>query len=85
MTTLAQALAMVAKYLEAETALLEGKQVRLSAQGGGADRVWISEDLPELRKGRMEWERRAAELQRQAAGAPSFGGISYSLADFSGR
>jgi hypothetical protein len=38
--------------------------------------------LAELRKGRQEWERRVAGLQARAGGAPSFGGVSYSLANF---
>jgi len=82
MTTLAQAQAKLAEYLSAESAILEGKEVRLGVAGGGVDRVWRSEDLGEIRKGRMEWEGRVAALQRGAAGVPSFGGISFSHANF---
>ncbi len=82
MSTLAQAQAILQKYLAAEADILLGKEVRLGAAGAGNDRVWRSEDLAELRKGRQEWERRVAGLQAQASGAPSFGGLSYSLANF---
>jgi hypothetical protein len=82
MTTLAQAQAILEKYLAAEADILLGKEVRLGSSGGGTDRLWRSEDLAELRKGRQEWERRVAGLQARAAGAPSFGGVSYSLANF---
>jgi hypothetical protein len=68
MTTLAQAQAILEKYLAAEADILLGKEVRLGSSGGGADRLWRSEDLAELRKGRQEWERRVAGLQAQAGG-----------------
>lgn len=82
MTTLAQAQAILSEYLAAESALLQGKEVRLGVSGGGIDRSWRSEDLPEIRKGRMEWERRVALLQGSAAGVPTFGGVRFSQADF---
>ena len=82
MTTLAQAQTILAEYLAAESALLQGKEVRLGVSGGGIDRSWRSEDLPEIRKGRMEWERRVALLQGGAAGVPTFGGVRFSHADF---
>lgn len=83
MTTLAQAQAMLAEYLAAESALLQGKEIRLSSSGGGGgDRTWRSEDLSELRRGRMEWEKRVALLQANQAGAPTFGGVRFSHANF---
>jgi hypothetical protein len=82
MTTLAQAQAILEKYLAAEADILLGKEVRLGSTGGGTDRLWRSEDLAELRKGRQEWERRVAQLQASGNGAPGFGGVSYSLANF---
>jgi hypothetical protein len=36
-----------------------------------------------VRAGRAEWEKRVAALQASAGNAPSFGGLSYSVADFS--
>lgn len=82
MTTLVEALAMLAKYIEAESAVLEGKEVRMGVSGGGIDRTWRSEDLPEIRKGRQEWERTVASLQSSADGVPRFGGVSFSVASF---
>lgn len=64
---------MVAKYLEAEAALLLGKSVSF----GG--RTLSSENLAEIRKGRQEWERRAAA---EANGGATIGGLSYSVARF---
>jgi len=69
---------MLALYLAAESALLTGKETRLG------DRMLRHEDLPEIRAGRKEWETRVAGEQRTAAGAPTFGGISFSVADLSG-
>ena len=82
MTTLTDALAMLAKYIEAETAVLEGKTIRMGVSGGGIDRQWSSEDLLEIRKGRQEWEAKVANLQAAAAGAPRFGGVGFSVASF---
>lgn len=81
MTTLAQAQTMLAEYLAAESALLQGKEVRIGG-ASGIDRLWRSEDLPEIRKGRMEWEKRVALLQSNAAGVPTFGGVRFSHANF---
>lgn len=64
---------MVAKYLEAEAALLLGKSVSF----GG--RTLSSENLAEIRQGRQEWERRAAA---EAGGGATIGGLSYSVARF---
>lgn len=65
---------MVAKYLEAEAALLLGKTVSF----GG--RTLTVENLDSIRKGRQEWERRAVAEQRGSG----FGGLSYSVARFDG-
>lgn len=69
---------MLAKYMAAESALLLGKETSVG------DRKLSREDLAEIRAGRQEWERRVAAEQSGAAGAPTFGGLSYSLADLSG-
>ena len=81
MTTLAEAQAMVAAYIAAEQAILSGKEVRLG--GAGIDRFLRHEDLNMVRDGRKEWEGRVAALQAAASNGPTFGGLSYSLADFS--
>ncbi len=62
---------MLAKYLTAEQAILEGKEARMG------DRVLRMEDLAEIRKGRQEWEARVANEQAQAAGVPGSGGIRF--------
>lgn len=72
MSTLATT--MVAAYLQAETDVLLGKEARLG------DRVFRSEDLPEIRAGRLEWERRAAAERDRASGAPTIGGLRFSVA-----
>ena len=36
-----------------------------------------------VRAGRQEWERRVTALQASADSRPTFGGLSYSVADFS--
>lgn len=81
MTTLAEAQSMVAAYLAAEQAILQGKEVRLG--GSGVDRFLRHEDLQMVRSGRQEWERRVTTLQASADAAPTFGGLGYSVADFS--
>jgi hypothetical protein len=82
MTILAEAQAMLAKYIEAESAVLEGKSIRLGTGGTGIDRQWTSEDLPEIRRGRQEWERKVAALQSSAAGVARLGGVGFSVASF---
>jgi len=81
MTTLAEAQAMVTSYLEAEQAVLAGKEVRIG--GPGLDRWHRLEDLDLIRAGRKEWEARVLSLQNTAGNAPTFGGLGYSVADFS--
>ena len=67
---------MLAKYLTAEAALLEGKEVSLG------DRRLRMEDLPSIIAGRQEWERRAAAETARANRAPTIGGLSVSVASF---
>lgn len=55
---------MLAKYLQAEASLLQGKEVSF------LDRRLRREDLAEIRAGRLEWERRVAAEQAAADGAP---------------
>lgn len=80
-TELEQAQAMVTAYTEAEASILLGKEVRMG--GPGLDRWFRHEDLGEIRAGRKEWEARVKSLQNTASGAPTFGGLGYSVADFS--
>ena len=69
---------MLEKYLKAETALLEGKEVRLG------ERTLKMEDLPNIIAGRKEWEQRVANEAAKSSGAPRIGGLAFSLANFSG-
>lgn len=80
MTTLAQAQAKLDEYLAAESAILAGKEVRMG--GPGIDRWLRLEDLGEVRKGRSEWERRVSSLSASVSGAPTLGGITFTLARF---
>lgn len=68
---------MLAAYLAAETAILDGKEVRFG------DRTLRLEDLAEVRKGRMEWEQRVAAESAATANAPSIGGVRFSVARLS--
>lgn len=65
---------MLARYLEAEAAVLSGKSIAFNG------RTLTSENLSEIRAGRAEWERRAAA--EQVAKGPTIGGLSYSVARF---
>lgn len=67
---------MLAKYMTAEAAVLEGRDVSFG------DRRLSMADLPEIIKGRQEWERRVAGEQAKANRAPSIGGLTVSVASF---
>lgn len=79
-TPLEDAQAMVAMYVQAEQQILAGKEVRLGSQG--IDRWHRMEDLEQIRAGRKEWEAKVKAMQQAASGAPSFGGLGFSVADF---
>lgn len=67
---------MLSKYLAAEAAILDGKQI--SFQG----RTMGMEDLDKVIAGRKEWEQRVAQDSRAGAGRPSLGGMSFGVARF---
>lgn len=67
---------MLARYLAAEAALLDGKEVRFG------DRTLKSEDLIEIRRGRQEWEARVAAENARSRNTPTVGGLRYSVARF---
>lgn len=71
---MSQATDMLARYIAAETAILDGKEVRFG------DRTLRQEDLAEIRAGRREWEQRVASENAIARKAPTIGGLGYSLA-----
>ncbi len=58
---------MLERYLEAELAVLDGRSVTF----GGRNLTMA--DLDQIRKGRMEWERRVAA---ESAAASGRGGVS---------
>lgn len=74
---------MLAAYMQAELDVLAGKSVRFS--DGNVDRMVTSEDLEFLRAGRREWEARVNGQAARAAGAPTIGGLSYSVARLDGH
>jgi len=66
---------MLAKYMAAEQAILDGKETRWG------DRMLRMEDLAEIRKGRQEWEQRVNQEGRQAVGAGNaIGAATFSVA-----
>ena len=64
---------MYDRYLAAEQAVLEGKTVKFG------ERLLGMEDLGEIRRGRMEWERKVAS-ETAGSNAQRIGGLSYSIA-----
>lgn len=69
--TLVQTQRMLQRYLDAELEILDGKTVTFSG------RTLTMVDLADIQRGRQEWERKLAQLQRRAAG-----GMPYRLASF---
>jgi hypothetical protein len=67
---------MLAKYLEAEAAVLAGKTITF--QG----RSMSMENLDQIRAGRKEWEQKVGQQDARTAGRPSFGGMPFSVASF---
>jgi hypothetical protein len=65
---------MLTKYLDAEVAILQGKEVRIG------DRTFRYEDLAVVQQGRREWEARARAEARNASGANTIGGLGFSVA-----
>lgn len=66
---------MLAKYLDAETKVLKGLDVRFG------ERRLVMADLAEIRAGRVEWEARVATELRIAAGQRK-GVIGFSVSNF---
>lgn len=64
------------KYLTAEMALLEGKEVRFGT------RMLKMEDLNMIRDGRKEWERRVAAESAITNRAPTIGGLEMKVVNF---
>lgn len=68
---------MLAAYLAAEAAVLQGKEARVG------DRSYKSEDLPAIREGRKEWEARVSAELGRANKVATIGGLSFSHARLS--
>jgi hypothetical protein len=60
---------MLAAYLAAESAVLQGKEARVG------DRLFRSEDLEAIRAGRKEWEARVIAESGRAAKVRTLGGL----------
>ena len=70
---------MLAKYLDAEVGILAGKQISFNGRTLGM------EDLDKVIAGRKEWEQRVAAESNAAAGRPTIGGMTFSVARFGGQ
>jgi hypothetical protein len=57
---------MVDYYTEAEIAALDGRQFMFNG------RQVMTQDLTQIRKGRIEWERKLATEAAKASGSPGF-------------
>ena len=71
---------MLDKYIAAERALLDAKEAWWD--DGSQRRRLVMEDLPEIRKGRQEWQMRVDADNLAAANVQTFGGRGFTLARF---
>lgn len=69
-----QAADMLALYIQAESAVLLGQEFTLG------DRRLRRADLVEIQAGRREWQAKVNAEQARAAGAPTIGGLGFSVA-----
>lgn len=67
---------MLAKYLAAEAAILEGKEVKLG------DRTLRMEDLGAVIAGRKEWQQAVGREAAASSRAPTIGGMTFAVARF---
>jgi hypothetical protein len=81
MTTLAEAQTRLQEYLAAESDCLLGQEVRLSSPNG-VDRTSVMPTLADIRRGIAHWRGQVAQLQAVANGQPTFGGMTFSSANF---
>jgi hypothetical protein len=73
---MSQATDMLAKYLEAEAAVLAGQDVSFNG------RRLAMADLVEIRAGRAEWEKRVAAEQAATDKSRRVGGLTFKVARF---
>jgi len=69
-----QATDMLTLYIQAETAVLAGQEFTLG------DRRLRRADLAEIRAGRREWQAKVNSETARQAGAPTIGGLGFSVA-----
>lgn len=69
-----QAADMLTLYIQAESAVLSGQEFTLG------DRRLRRADLVEIQAGRREWQAKVNAEQARAAGAPTIGGLGFSVA-----
>jgi len=67
---------MLARYLAAETAILEGQECRWE------DSTLKMADLEWVQKGRREWEAKVAAESARSARTPTIGGLGFAVARF---
>jgi hypothetical protein len=78
---LAAAQAKVAEYTAADTAALEAQRVRLTSPSG-IDRELEIASLAQIRGGITYWSGICSTLEARIAGAGTFGGRTFSSANF---
>ncbi|HYF17697.1 MAG TPA: hypothetical protein VEA40_07480 [Ramlibacter sp.] len=71
---------MLDLYIAAEQSVLRGKDVWFDE--GGTRRRLTKEDLPEIRKGRQEWQQRVNADALAAGGVQTLGGRGFAVARF---
>lgn len=67
---------MLTKYMTAESAVLEGRDVSFG------NRRLSMVDLPEIRAGRKEWESRVAQESMVSSRVQQVGGLEVKVANF---
>lgn len=85
MATLQQQLiaaqAKLTEYTTAESEALQANRIRMTS-AAGMDREMEMSSLKQIREGVTYWTGICASLEARIAGAPTFGGRSFSVADF---
>lgn len=80
---MSQASDRLARYIAAETAVLEGQEVRREGESGG-QRMWRGADLAEIRAEIAKLKAEVAAEEAAATNRPSIGGLGFALARLDG-
>lgn len=72
----------LARYIAAETAVLEGQEVRV--EGSSGMRTWRGADLRELREEIKRLQAQVAAEEAATAKRPTIGGLSFAVARMDG-